>query len=101
MEDLIRRRARIGRVGVRVCAAPGRGGAATGESGNLCATLAEGGPQERMHVAIGFAEYVQKASLKSPVTRGPLLRLKPAPENTKAAERDARGHVASFTLRSQ
>jgi len=52
MEDLMRRRVRIGRVRVRVCAAPGRGGVATGESGNLCAMLAEGSPQERMHAAM-------------------------------------------------
>ena len=77
MEDLMRRRVRIGRVGVRVCAAPGRGSAATGESGNLCATLAEGSPQERMHAAIGFAEEVQEASLESPGMIGPLLRLTP------------------------
>jgi len=56
MEYLMRRRVRVGWVWVRVCAAPGRGGAATGESGNLCATLAESSLQERMHAAIWFAE---------------------------------------------
>jgi len=72
----MRRRVRVGWVRVRVCAAPGRRGAASGEAGNLCATLAEGSPEEHMHAAIGFAEGAQKASLEGAVMRGPLLRLK-------------------------
>jgi hypothetical protein len=46
------RRVRIGRVGIRVCAAVGRGGAATCETRNLLATLAVGSSQERMHAVI-------------------------------------------------
>jgi len=77
VEDLMRRRVQVGWVRVRVRAAPGRGSAATDEGGNLCAALAEGSPQERMHAAIGFAEEVQRASLEGAVMRGPLLRPKP------------------------
>lgn len=65
----MRRRVRVGWVRVRVCAAPGRGGAATSEARALCATLAEGSPQERMHAATGFAEEVLKACLEDAVMR--------------------------------